>query len=85
MQRYFFQELIDKQTAFFEQSIIQSVRKNPNKYWSYVNNKLKSKRNFLNSIQIGDRTVEDPAEIAETLNEFFYNNFNKNCLNLHYS
>ena len=76
------QELIEKQTASFEQYIVSSFRKNPKVYWSYVNNKLRRKQDSLTSIKVGNRTVEDPAEIAETLNDYFYNNFNRHVSDL---
>ena len=74
--KQFLQELIDKQNAAFERHIINSFRENPKTYWSYVNNKLKTNQNLLNSIKVGDRIIENPIEIAETLNKHFYDNFN---------
>ena len=64
------------QFACFEKQIINSARQNPKVYWSYVNSKLRTNSNLLNSIKIGDRVVEDPLQIADILNKYFYDNFN---------
>lgn len=47
------QGLIDRQTAEFEV------------YVSYVNSKLKSNLNFINSVKVGNRVVENPDEAAD--------------------
>lgn len=70
------QELINNQTSLREQYVIQSARANPKVYWSYVNSKLKSKQTLPTSIKVGNSILEDPKEIAEALNQHFYDNFN---------
>ena len=72
------QNLINQQVEFFEKHLINSSRVNPKAYWSYVNGKLKKDTNMLNSIKLGDRTVEDPLQIAEIFNDYFYDNLNHN-------
>jgi hypothetical protein len=73
--KLYLQELIDEQIDSYENCIIRSLRDNPKVYWSYVNSKLKRKQNSLESIKVGDRTIDDPIAIAETLNEYFYQSF----------
>jgi hypothetical protein len=70
------QKLIDGQVETFEKYIMNSSRRNPKIYWSYINSKLKKDANLLNSIKVGNQVVEDPCQISEMLNSFFYDSFN---------
>ena len=74
------QKLCDQQVALHEELVIRSSSTNPKVYWSYINSKLKRNKNRLNSIKVGNRVVEDPTEIAESFNQYFYDNFNHNPL-----
>ena len=72
------QELIDKQVDTYEQYIVSSLHENPNRFWSYVNSKLKNKRNIFKMVKVNNELIEDPSQIAEALNKYFYNSFNHN-------
>ena len=74
------QKLIDEQVSSFERHVVNSLQDNPKRYWSYVNSKLANKGNCLNSIKTDHGNIEDPKLIAEKLNEFFYNSFNKKSI-----
>ena len=74
--KLYLQELIDKQTSIREKIIIKSLSDNPKYYWSYVNSKLNKKQNSQYTLKTGDRIVDDPNEVSETLNEFFFKSFN---------
>ena len=65
------QNHIARQVSYFEKHIVQTLRENPRRYWSYVNSKLQSKGNHINIIKTGDETIEEPLKIAEALNEHF--------------
>ena len=65
------QNIIDQQVASYEKHVISSSHHNPKVYWSYVSSKLKINNNHLNSIKVANRVVEDPIQIAETLNQYF--------------
>ena len=70
------QELIDRQVANHEQSIASTALTNPKQYWSYVNSKLKNKKNNLKMIKKDGRIIIDSLEIAEAFNDHFYRNYN---------
>ena len=56
--REYLQELIDKQVCSNEHYIVASLHRNPKLFWSYVNNKLKDKKNALKLVKVNDSCEE---------------------------
>ena len=75
------QNLIDKQVFNFERNVVESLRHNPKKYWSYVNSKLANKKKFLNFIQTNERKIYQPDQMSEALNDYFHKSFNHSSEN----
>ena len=77
------QNLINQQVLSYEHHTVDSLKDNSRRYWSYVNSKLSNKRNFFDKIKLNNEIIDDPRKIAETLNNQFYNRFNKNSDSMH--
>ena len=75
----YLQRLINNQIFFYEKHIIESLRDNPKRFWSYVNTRLKSKGNRVERLKDGDELVEEPAKMTELFANHFYNSFNHNA------
>ena len=77
------QNLINQQVLSYEHHIVDSLKDNSRRYWSYVNSKLSNKQNFFDKIKLNNEIIDDPRKIAETLNNQFYYCFNKNSDIIH--
>lgn len=72
------QRMINKQVLFFENHIINTLRNNPKRFWSYVNTKLKSKGNCIDKVKENDILIEDSMKMTELFADHFYSSFNCN-------
>ena len=76
------QNLIDQRVESNERHVIESLKDNSSRFWSYVKSKLSNRQNFLEKIKSNDVIIDDPLMMAESLNEQFYKCFNKRSRNL---
>ena len=76
------QKLIIAQTLAYERLVVESVKHNPWKYWSYVNSKLSNNNKNISAIKTSDGTIEEPTSIAEAFSDFFYQCFNHDSRNI---
>lgn len=75
-------ELVLKAKRDYEKTLIKDIKKNKNKFWSYIRSKTKIKENILRVVNETGTLTENDTETASQVNKSFVSVFTKEDPNI---